>query len=151
MMLAARGQKHPLYGVWAGMIARCHHPQNEAFQDYGARGIQVCDRWRHGEGDMHGFECFVTDMGPRPNGYTLERIKNAEGYSHGNCKWATWDEQFRNRGGKQPPFGSRNACHAVALAFPELEAHSEEFKWRVRDMDERLHQERYEIQKRYEM
>lgn len=151
MMLAPTGQRHPLYGTWAGMIARCHHPQNEAFHDYGARGIQVCLRWRHGEGELHGFECFVADMGPRPSGHTLERIRNAEGYSPSNCKWATWDEQYRNRGGKHPPFGSRNACQAIAMAFPELDAHSEEFKERVREMDKRLRQEYRAVKKRYEM
>jgi hypothetical protein len=151
MMLAPVGQRHPLYSTWSGMVVRCHHPQNEAFHDYGARGIQVCARWRHGDGELHGFECFVADMGPRPDGYTLERINNAEGYEPSNCKWATWDEQNRNRGGKRQPFGSRNACYAVAMAFPELDAHSAEFMWRVSELDRRFHVERRAVQKRYEM
>ncbi len=145
MMLAPTGQRHPLYGTWGGMIARCHHAWNEAFYQYGACGIRVCDRWRHGEGGLHGFECFVLDMGPRPEGRTLDRIDNAGNYEPGNCRWATLSEQSLNQGGKADPIGSAQACRAVALAFPDLDAHSEEFREKVRGVEERFRQEYREI------
>ena len=61
---------------------------------YGARGITVCDRWR-GE---NGFENFLSDMGPRPEGMTLDRKESNGNYEPGNCKWATKEEQAHNRG-----------------------------------------------------
>lgn len=80
-----------LYTVWQSMLRRCYTPTTKQYSDYGGRGITVCDEWRHD------FARFVADMGPRPDGMTLEREDNARGYSKGNCKWATRSEQQRNR------------------------------------------------------
>jgi len=79
------------YAKWALAIDRCHKENNFQYKDYGGRGIRVCKRWRNS------FEAFYKDMGPCPPGLTLERINNDKGYFPRNCKWATWDEQCRNR------------------------------------------------------
>jgi hypothetical protein len=82
---------HPLYGAWGQMITRCTNPNDKSYPDYGGRGIAVCDRWRNS------FEAFLTDMGERPDGMTLDRIDGDGDYEPGNCRWATAAEQQRNR------------------------------------------------------
>lgn len=72
------------------MLARCRNPNDPMFSYYGGRGIQVCDRWQS-------FAMFLSDMGPRPRGQSLERIDSTAGYTPENCKWATPTEQNRNR------------------------------------------------------
>lgn len=38
--------KHPLYGVWKSMKARCYNPNANQYKDYGGRGAVVCDEWK---------------------------------------------------------------------------------------------------------
>ncbi len=81
----------PVFGIWKHMISRCYNPANQSYQRYGARGIKVCERWRD---DYFAFEA---DMGPRPEGMSIDRIDNDRGYEPGNCRWATDETQGRNR------------------------------------------------------
>ena len=81
----------PEYRVWTNMKTRCFNQGNRQFANYGARGITVCDRWRDS------FESFLADMGRCPPGLTLDRINNDGNYEPGNCRWATRQQQARNR------------------------------------------------------
>lgn len=79
------------YSAWVSMRSRCTNVNCPTYINYGAKGITVCGRWRS-------FEYFLSDMGGCPEGLTLDRTDNTKGYSPNNCRWATMQEQQRNRG-----------------------------------------------------
>lgn len=93
------GWKHPLYKTWAHMIDRCTNKHCVDFKNYGGRGISVCERWTFGNGATTGLECFVSDMGDRPVGHTIERVDGNGNYEPGNCIWLPKADQARNRRG----------------------------------------------------
>ena len=82
-----------LYSIWLNMKQRCHNPKYKAFKYYGARGITVCDEWRH---DYLAFKQWALE-----NGYseelTIDRIDVNGNYEPSNCRWTTWSVQCNNK------------------------------------------------------
>jgi hypothetical protein len=87
------GKRTPTYLSWQNMRQRCHNPNTPRWDHYGGRGITVCARW-------DSFENFLSDMGERPEGTSIDRINNDGNYEPGNCRWATSAEQMSNRSKK---------------------------------------------------
>ena len=88
---ARRGSNSPTYITWRGMKDRCYRPSHKDYLNYGGRGIAVCGAWKED------FEAFLTDMGERPEGLTIDRIDPNGNYEPSNCRWATPQMQHDNR------------------------------------------------------
>jgi len=81
----------PTYRTWRAMIQRCSSsssPRSKKY--YFARGVRVCNGWKS-------FKKFLSDMGERPNGKSIDRIDGRKGYFPSNCRWASLIEQARNK------------------------------------------------------
>jgi hypothetical protein len=79
----------PAYKVWSEMKQRCNNPNKWQFRLYGGRGITYCKEWE-------AFAGFIADMGPRPDGATLDRINVDGNYEPANCRWADKITQANN-------------------------------------------------------
>lgn len=101
---------NPLYVTWINMRQRCYNPKFTYYENYGGRGIKVCDRW------LENFDNFVDDMGERPSPkHSLDRIDNNGDYEPENCRWATPRQQAVN---------SRKVLNARGCYY-----HKSEKKW----------------------
>lgn len=81
-----------LASTWRKMIDRCTNPKNPQYQNYGGRGIQVCEAWRQS------LPAFAAHIGPRPSrAHTLDRDDNDGHYEPGNVRWATPHVQANNK------------------------------------------------------
>lgn len=72
------------------MRARCLNPNNADYPDYGGRGVKVCERWND-------FAAFVSDMGRRPDGFSIDRMDVNGDYEPSNCRWADAVTQASNK------------------------------------------------------
>lgn len=84
--------KRRIHTAWKNMLERCENPQHSGYEDYGGRGITVCEEW-------HKFFPFYSWslINGYDNNLTIDRIDNDKGYSPNNCRWVSQKENSRNR------------------------------------------------------
>lgn len=82
--------KTPTYVSWLDARKRCFSQQNKRYPQYGGRGISMCHSW------AKSFDAFLSDMGTKPEGMTLERVDVDGDYTKDNCTWATKAQQSQN-------------------------------------------------------
>jgi hypothetical protein len=77
------------------MIDRCTLPRNCNYPNYGDRGISICSEWKE---DFQAFYEYVSQLpGFGVKGITLDRCDTNGNYEPGNMRWATIQQQARNR------------------------------------------------------
>lgn len=80
-----------IYSIWSGMKDRCLNSNSNAYKDYGAKGIKVCDEWLKAENFIKwAFNNGYKDV------LTIERIDSNGNYEPSNCTFTTRSDQNRN-------------------------------------------------------
>ena len=98
--LRTKHNKHNtrLYEVWRGMKKRCYCTSDQAYKNYGGRGISVCEEWRD---NFQAFYGWAMANGYNPSAKqgecTLDRIDVNGNYEPSNCRWVTMKVQQNNR------------------------------------------------------
>jgi hypothetical protein len=82
----------PGYNLWHAMRSRCLNPDASGYENYGGRGIKICDEWLD---DCRAFCDWVDENGYAP-GLELDRIENEGDYSPSNCHFTTKVTNMRN-------------------------------------------------------
>jgi CENP-B-like protein len=83
---------HDLHTRWEKIKARCFNKNATHYEDYGGRGITMCDQWKNDF--MSFFNWAIT------NGYKkeleIDRINNNGDYEPINCRWVTRSQNLSN-------------------------------------------------------
>ena len=95
------------YRIWKAMKTRVSNPNTKCADSYVNKGIKCCEQW------LNSFEQFYKDMGPCPEGYSIDRIDNNGDYTPENCRWASSKEQADNRGEFNKVFEHNGEAHVL--------------------------------------
>lgn len=81
-----------LYYIWQSMKQRCYDETLEKYNDYGGRGIKICNEWI----EYANFAKWAKNNGYK-NNLTIDRIDVNGDYEPSNCRWASMKVQNRNK------------------------------------------------------
>ena len=82
-----------LYEIWRNIKTRTLNPNFKQYNDYGGRGITICEEWKNDFMPFYNWAML--------NGYSdelsIDRIDNNGNYCPENCRWTTQTIQTRNQ------------------------------------------------------
>lgn len=81
-----------IYNIWTSMKERCLNPNDDAYPDYGGRGVEVYARWM----SFPDFLEWAVENGYKED-LTIDRTDVNGDYTPGNCRWATMKQQANNK------------------------------------------------------
>lgn len=86
-------RKTRLYRIYQGMKERCYKTYCKNYENYGGRGISVCDAW------LTNFDVFYKWAMSHgyANNLTIDRIDVNGNYEPNNCRWVDCKTQQNNR------------------------------------------------------
>ncbi len=83
-----------LHSIWTNMKSRCYNEKTSSYENYGAKGITVCELWKNSFNEFAAWALL--------NGYeedlSIDRIESSLNYEPSNCRFATDLVQANNRG-----------------------------------------------------
>lgn len=82
-----------LVSRWFSMKARCYDPHNQAYKNYGGRGIKICDEWLY---NFENYYYWCINNGFKQE-LELDRTNNDGNYEPSNCRFVTRKENVNNR------------------------------------------------------
>lgn len=81
-----------LYRIYQHMVGRCVNKNEAGYENYGGRGISVCDEWAQ---SFKSFSDWALSNGYKDD-LTLDRIEVDGNYEPTNCRWVTQKIQANN-------------------------------------------------------
>lgn len=85
--------KTKLYRAWAHIKSRCFNPKVASYKFYSKLPVPMQAEW------INSYEAFRDYMGyPPTDKHSVDRIDNLKGYVVGNVRWASKEQQARNKG-----------------------------------------------------
>jgi hypothetical protein len=83
---------HSLYQVWCDMKQRCYNKKIKSYENYGGRGITVCNEWKNSA------KAFIEWALPLwREDLLIDRIDNDGNYEPSNCRFITYTESNHNK------------------------------------------------------
>ena len=80
-----------LYGIWCAMKQRCYSEKFKHYNNYGGKGITICDEWLT---DFTIFYKWALNTGYKEY-LTIDRVNPDKDYSPENCQWITKSENSK--------------------------------------------------------
>lgn len=81
-----------LYIIWKGMRCRCYTKSSSTYNNYGGRGITICEEWSNYEN----FKQWALNNGYTDN-LSIDRIDVNGNYEPSNCRWVSMKKQSNNK------------------------------------------------------
>lgn len=90
---------HAGYNSWRAIKQMCYNPNASQYNNVGGKGVRLYDPWVH---DVWLFlDWLDANLGPKPDGWKLDRIDKHGNYEPGNLRWATPKLQHNTRTNNQ--------------------------------------------------